>query len=139
MAWTNVDLKDVSTQIELLPQGVYTFEIAPGAKYDERNGAIKLSATVVGEGEFVGKRVFFSYPDPESVSSAGKPMKWSATAFKRLTQALGEDPSQGEDHVAYLNRIAGSRFATSITHTPATDQYPNPSVSVNLFNVRPAA
>src|ERR1700675_76509 len=119
MPWTNVNLSDVSTQLELIPAGTYTFELAPGAKLDEK-GNLRVSATIVQDGEFTGKRVFFSYPDPESVSSKGKINSWSATAFKRFTQAIGEEPAPGESYDAYLNRIAGAHFQTSITHTPVT-------------------
>ena len=138
MPWQNVVLSDISTQLELVPVGTYTFELAPGAKFDEK-GNLRVSATIVNDGEFTGKRVFFSYPDPESISKAGKVNSWSATALKRLTQAIGEDPQEGESLDTYLNRVAGAHFQTNITHTPATEQYPNPSVNVNIFNPKPAA
>lgn len=138
MAWTNVDLKNVSTQLELIPEGTYTLELAPGTKYDEKNGAVRASASIVGDGEFTGKRVFFSYPDPESISSKGKVNTWSAVALKRLIESLGVDQNEGEDVVEFLNRISGNRFAGTIKHQPATEQYPA-SASLNLFNVKPAA
>lgn len=137
MSWQNIDLKDVSTQDALMPAGTYTFELSAGAKYDEK-GALRASATVTGSGEFVGKRVFLSFPDPETISSKGKPNTWSATALKRLEQAIGIDENEGEDHADYLNRVAGNRFQTSVVATPATDQYP-PGIQVSLFNFKPAA
>jgi len=137
LSWQNIDLKDVSTQVELLPAGVYTFELSPGAKYDDK-GAIRASATVNGHGEFTGKRVFFSYPDPESISSKGKVNSWSAVALKRLEQAIGIEINPGEDKVEYLNRVAGNHFQGTVTITPANEQYPA-SVSLGLFNVKPAA
>jgi hypothetical protein len=137
LSWQEIDLKDVSTQVELLPAGVYNFELSPGAKYDEK-GSIRTSATVNGHGEFTGKRVFFSYPDPTSVSRAGKINSWSAVALKRLEQALGIDINPGEDKVEYLNRVAGTHFQGTVTITPANENYPA-SVNLNLFNVRPSA
>src|ERR1700690_2778624 len=107
MSWANIDLKNVSTEFELVPEGKYTLELSSGAKYND-NGTILASATIVSEGEFAGKRVLFSYPDPESTSSKGKVQSWSAVAFKRLTQAIGVDVNEGEDHAAYLNRVAGN-------------------------------
>lgn len=137
MSWQEIDLKDISTSEQLLPEGTYNFELSPGAKYDER-GSIRASATVNGHGEFTGKRVFFSFPDPTSISSKGKPNSWSAVALKRFEQALGIDINPGEDKVEYLNRIAGTHFQTSIKVSPPTDQYPA-SVQVSLFNFKPGA
>src|SRR5882672_6516611 len=137
MSWQEIDLKDVSTAVELLPAGTYNFELSPGAKYDER-GSIRASATVNGSGEFTGKRVFFSFPDPTSISSKGKPNTWSAVALKRFEQALGIDINGGEDPVAYLNRVAGTHFQTSVSVTPATEQYPA-GIQVSLFNFKPSA
>lgn len=137
MGWENIDLKDISTQDALIPPGVYSFELSSGAKFDEK-GTIKTSATVNGNGEFTGKRVFFTYPDPESISAAGKVNSWSAVAFKRLEQALGVDVNEGESPVDYLNRVAGNRFQGTITHSPATEQYPA-QARLNIFNVKPAA
>ena len=139
MSWENIKLSDVSTQLELIPAGVYTFELSPGAKFDEK-GNLRVSATIVNDGEFTGKRVFFSYPDPESISAkTGKVNNWSATALKRFTEALGADYQDGELPDALLNRVAGAHFQTAITHTAPTDQYPNPSINVNIFNMKPAA
>lgn len=120
-----------------MPAGTYTFELSAGAKFDER-GALRASATVNGHGEFTGKRVFFSFPDPETISSKGKPNTWSATALKRFEQAIGIEINPGEDKAEYLNRVAGNRFQTSVVVTPATDQYPA-GIQVSLFNFKPAA
>lgn len=124
--------------LEVIPPNTYTFELSPGAKIDEK-GNLRASATIVNDGEFTGKRVFFSYPDPEGFSSLGKSNQWSAVAFKRFTQAVGEDIQEGEAPDAYLNRIAGAHFQTSTTLSVPTEQYPNPGVQVNLFKVKPAA
>lgn len=138
MPWQNVNLSDVSVQDQIIPVGTYTFELAPGAKFDEK-GNLRTSATIVNDGEFTGKRMFFSYPDPEGISSKGKSQAWSATAFKRLTVAIGEDPQDGESLDGYLNRVAGARFQSNVTHSAPTDAYPNPSANLNIFNPRPAA
>ena len=135
MSW-NVLWSEVSTQDAVVPEGRYTLELAPGAKFVE-GGALKASASVISEDEFNGKRVFFSYPNPEGVSSQGKSFAWSKTAFKRLISAIGIDPEPGEPEDAYLNRVAGNRFRGQIRHR-TQEGYPT-QAELNLFNVQPAA
>lgn len=137
MGW-NVKWDEVSGQDAIIPAGTYTLELAPGARFAE-NGSLKASASVVTEGEFAGKRVFFSYPDPEGTSSNGKSFAWSKTAFKRLISAIGIDPEVGEAEDAYLNRVAGNRFRGQIRHSAVTEQYPTAQAELNLFNVAAAA
>jgi hypothetical protein len=134
MSW-NVKWSEVSAQDAIIPEGKYTLELAPGAKFLE-NGALKTSASVVNDGEFTGKRVFFSYPNPELSSSQGKSFAWSKTAFKRLISAIGIDPEEGEAEDAYLNRVSGNRFTGQIRHR-AQEGYPT-QAELNLFNVSPA-
>jgi hypothetical protein len=135
MSW-NVKWSDVSAQDAIIPEGKYTLELAPGAHFLD-TGALKTSASVISENEFNGKRVFFSYPNPEGTSSAGKSFAWSKTAFKRLISAIGVDPEEGESEDSYLNRVAGSRFTGQIRHR-AQEGYPT-QAELNLFNVSPAA
>jgi hypothetical protein len=138
MSGWNVKWDEVSGQDSIIPEGTYTLEVAPGARFNEQ-GSLKASASVVDGGEFTGKRVFFSYPNPDGVSNGGKSFAWSKTAFKRLITALGEDPQEGEPEDAYLNRVAGNRFRGQIRHSKPNDQYPNAQAELNLFNVGPAA
>jgi hypothetical protein len=138
LSWQNIDLKNVSTEIKAIPDATYTLEINPGTKKNERD-TVLVSATVAQDGEFTGRKVYFSYPDPESVSAGGKIYSWSAVAFMRLVQALGVDLNDGEEPEAYLNRVAGSRFQAPVNTTPATDEYPQPRTNVKIFNVKPAA
>jgi hypothetical protein len=135
MSW-NVKWSDVSAQDAIVPEGKYTLELAPGAHFQE-NGGLKTSASVISENEFNGKRVFFSYPNPEGTSSAGKSFAWSKTAFKRLISAIGVDPEEGESEDSYLNRVAGSRFTGQIRHR-TQEGYPT-TAELNLFNVSAAA
>lgn len=133
MSWETIDLTSVSTALEIIPEKTFTFELLPGAKYDERDpNRISCQAAIVQDGEFTGRRIFFSYPDP-SVK------EWSPKALKRLEQAIGIDIERGEDPVTYLNRVAGNHFMTNVTHSKPTDEYPNPRANLNLFNVKPAA
>lgn len=138
MSWRNIDLKNISLDNELIPAGTYVLEISPGAKFNDF-GTLQVQARVADEGEFKGKVVFFSYPDPEGVSKDGKPMAWSATAFKRLTVAIGDDPLEGESPDTYLNRVAGSRVSMPVVHTVPTDEYPTIRLNPRIFNVKPAA
>jgi hypothetical protein len=132
-AWQSIDLSKVNPNLEIVPAGTYTFSLS-GAKYGFNDpNRIEATATIVSEGEFAGRKLFFSYPDPSRPKC-----DWSPKALKRLMQAIGEDPTEGEDPVAYLNRIAGSHFNASVRHTKPTDEYPNPRAELNVFNVSPA-
>jgi len=103
-AWQNHDLSDVPTGRELLPGGNYTFEVVQGtAKFGKFDpNAVEFRAAVVG-GEFNGRPVFISYPDPDK-------QDWSLTAFKRLTVALGVEIAKGEGPIDYLGRVGGLHF-----------------------------
>lgn len=136
MSW-NIKWSEVNTQDETIPVGSYTFELAPGARYNEA-GALKFSVTVVDGGEFTGRRLFPSFPNPEGTSAAGKSFAWSKTCFKRLITAIGVEPEEGEAEDHYLNRVAGSRFRSSIKHR-VSEEYPQPQAELNLFNFGPAA
>lgn len=140
MSWTNYDLTTVNPNMEIIPSGAYTFQIL-GAKYDEKGaGRLEVTATIVTEGDFTGRKMYFSFPDPDSISSrTGKKNDWSAKALKRLEQSLGVDSAPGEDPVSYLNRAAGNRFSAPVKHSKPTDEYPNPRAEVDIFNFSPAA
>ena len=137
MSWTNINIKEINpAQLDLVAPGTYVFAINTGAKYNER-GAILASANIESDGEFRGKKMLFSYPDPESLSQDGKLQTWSSVAFKRLEVALGEDVQEGEDPVQYLNRIAGAKFAAGVT--VKEDNTGTKRSNISLLNVKPAA
>ena len=126
--WATIDLVDVNPAMDILPEKQFTFEILPGAKYDDRNpDTISLQVAVTADSEFSGRRVFLNYYADE------------AKALKRLEQAIGIDAESGEDSVAYLNRAAGGRFQTSIKHSKPTEQYPNPKAFLQKWTVKPAS
>ena len=109
MSWTNIDLTKINpSDLNLVADGVYSFELNPGAKFNEYGG-IYASATIVSDGEFKGKRVSFSYPNPDEYN-------WSAPALVRLVHATGNEVQEGEDGPTVLNRIAGSHFSTKIVN-----------------------
>lgn len=138
MAWTEINLKDVKPEVrEEIPLGSYTFELMPGAKFDDY-GAVSVSAAVVSEGDARGRRAFFSFPDPTSVSQAGKPKSWSAQALKKFEIALGTDAEDGESPTDYLNRVAGSRFGAEVKLSTRTRQDGSPRHEVNIFSFVPA-
>lgn len=137
MSWTNVNIREVNPNLlDLVAAGTYVFSINSGAKYNDR-GAILASATIESDGEFRGKRMLFSYPDPESTNSAGKVQTWSSVAFKRMEVALGQDIEEGEDPVAYLNRVAGSKFSAGVV--VKEDETGTKRSNIQLLNVKPAA
>lgn len=137
MSWQNINIKEINpAQLDLVAPGSYVLALNTGAKYNER-GAILASATIESDGEFRGKRMLFSYPDPESTSSEGKLQAWSSVALKRLEGAVGQDVAEGEDPVDYLNRIAGAKFTANVT--VKEDSTGTKRSNIQLLNVKPAA
>lgn len=138
MSWTNFNLKDINPNMEAIPPKKYNWELLSGAKYDEKE-RIVVSAAIVNDGEFTGRRLTFSYPNPEGFSQAGKKNDWSGKMLKRLEQAIGIECSDGEDPVDYLNRVAGNRFSAPAKHGKVSEEYPTPRTELDIFNVSPAA
>jgi len=139
MAWTSFDLTTINPNAEVIAEGVYTFQLS-GAKYGERDpNRIECSATIATEGDYMGRKMFFSYPDPESINSKGQKNSWSAKALKRLEQSLGVEATAGEDPVAYLNRAAGVRFSAPVKLGRTSPEYPEAKAEINIFSVGPAA
>lgn len=123
MGFVDVKLSDVELdKPSPVTKGEYTFQLAPGAAYriNQYTGVeeLNVSASVASEGDFQGRRVFWSYPDPTAIGKkSGKPMSWSAQALKKFELALGEDSLPGEDPATYLNRVAlngNVRFGASM-------------------------
>lgn len=140
MAWQNVDLSTVNPNIEMIPEKSFTWELLPGAHYDARDpGRIVAQAAIVQDGEFTGRRLTFSYPDPESINSKGQRNEWSAKAVRRLLDAIGYDLMPQEDPVEALNKAAGGKFSAPVKHSKPTDEYPNPRADLNIFNPKAAA
>lgn len=110
MSWETVSLADVKVEKpQPVPAGSYVFTLQPGASYrtNQFNGVEELNVRFdITEGEFAGRPVFVTYPDPTALNSKGQPMSWSAQALKVLELALGQDAMPGEDTAAYLNRVA---------------------------------
>jgi predicted nucleotidyltransferase len=128
MSWHDVDLTKINPNLELIPAKKYTFELLPGAKYDDRNpDQLVINVAIVNDGEFSGRRLFVNYKPGEE------------KALKRLEQAMGVDATESEDPVAYLNRAAGGRFMSGVVHSAPSDEYPNPKAFFQKWNVAPAA
>jgi hypothetical protein len=137
MSWSTINFKEVNpATVDVIPEGTYTFRLNNGAKYADSQ-AILASATIESDGEFRGKRVLFSYPDPESLDKNGKVQDWSKVAFKRLEVALGQDVEDGEDPVAYLNRVAGGVFMAGVK--VREDNSGTKRSNLQILNVKPAA
>jgi hypothetical protein len=111
-AWTEVDLSTIPTDNAIIPEGKYTFELLPGARYSKWDaGRIEFAGKVSG-GEFPNKVIYSSYPDPEKVGN------WVHGVFVRMQNAAGEgyEIEPNEDPVAYLNRVAGIHFVAKVLH-----------------------
>lgn len=129
MSWQNIDLTTIPTGLEILPKGEYTFSILPGSKFNDKDPGRVDFTLAVAIGEFVGKRVYASYPNPDNYP-------WSPTAFKRLVEAVGTDVEAGETPVAYLNRVANLHVNFPIEHK--VDSQGVDRANINLFKPRPA-
>lgn len=133
MSW-NVNLAEVNPQLETIPAQEFTFSLV-GAKYSDRDPEkIEVTATIASEGPFQGRKVFFSYPDPQKY-------QWSPKVLKRLEQALGVDATDGEDPVVFLNRVSGHRFMSNMQHRSYTPEGGSEvtKAELNIFNTKPAA
>lgn len=134
MSWTDIDLANVSTAPEIIPESkdgeAYTFQLLPGAKRASFDPEAISVRAAIAEGEFAGRQLFFTYPNPAVRT-------WSPRAFKILVESLGEDLTPGEHPVEYLNRVAGLRFSAPVKHRK--DDTDTTRVDVQLFKVRPAA
>jgi hypothetical protein len=137
MAWTEINLEGISTEMERLPEGNYVFELLPGAVYNKWDNQKVDVAAKVSEGEFTGRVNYFSYPDPAK-------QDWSPQAFKRLEIAIvkngGEPIVEGEDPVAYLNKetSVGKKFIAKVTHREFTNKDGEKETKVDLktFSVK---
>lgn len=128
--WAEIDLTTVSTQMEVLPEGEYTFQILPGAKFSDRDaGKVEFQAAVAA-GEHAGRRVFLSYPNPAEYD-------WAPRQFKRMVEVLGADIQKGEGPTEYLNRVQGLRFGAPVIHK--IDSQGVTRANVNLSKVKAAA
>jgi hypothetical protein len=128
MSWQDINLQSINPNLDIIPAKKYTFEILNGAKFDDRNpDNVSVSVAIAEDGEFRGRRLYATYA-PED-----------AKALKRLSVAIGIDFEENEGPVDYLNRVAGSRFTTNVTHSKPNDQYPNPKAFLNKWNPSPAA
>jgi len=146
MGFENVTLADIQLdKPSALPFGEYVFDLLPGTevRVNKFGGEeLNVSAAVV-EGDYKGRRVFWNYPDPTSVSKEGKPKTWSGQAMKKLEIALGIDSLPGEASKDYFNRVAMNgqgRFAASIVpenKIRAGETEPRPTFGI--FTVKPAA
>lgn len=129
MSWQNIDLTSIPTGLEILPKGEYTFSILPGSKFNDKDaGRVDFTLAVVS-GEFVGKRIYASFPNPDNYP-------WSPTAFARLVQAVGTDAEIGESPVSYLNRVANLHVNYPVTHK--ADSAGVDRANINLFGPKPA-
>jgi len=133
MSWENLDLKAIPTGFELLPKGSYVFSILPGARRNDKDPERVDFTLAVAEGEFAGKRIFASFPNPDEYT-------WSPTTFARLVEALGvevEPTETGtEGVVAYLNRVANLHVGYDVSHK--ADKTGVDRANINMFKPRPA-
>lgn len=132
MSWNDVNLAGINITIEPVAIGEYTFELNPGTKMSEDGKRIEASATIVGDSPFAGRKMFFSYPDPQTYD-------WSPRVLRRLVNALGVEPVEGESPVETLSRAANLRFAAPVKDGKTSEAYPTPKRELDIFKVKAAA
>jgi hypothetical protein len=138
MGWVNLKADEVSPFQEPIAIGDYDFQLL-GATLDNASNRLNIKAVIASDGEYTGRRVRFSFPDPDQYD-------WAPRVFARLREALGVTALPGEEPLTYLNRAAenGGRFGAQITHreyVPEGGDPNTPQVSsdVDIFNFRVAA
>lgn len=137
MSWNDVDLKSVSVTLEPVAIGDYVFQLNAGTKRSDNDpDKIECSATVA-EGQFAGRRIYFSYPSPQRFD-------WAPRVLKRLVMALGVDANEGEHPVDLLNRAVSelggnARFMAPVKDGKTSEAYPTPKRELDIFKVRAAA
>jgi len=138
MAWAEINISGISDEMEQLPEGSYVLALLNGAKFGQWDkNKIELAAKVV-EGEYTGRVVYFSYPDPGTKD-------WSPAALKRLINALvadGADPiADNQDPIEYLNQetVVSHKFIAPVVAQTYTGQdgEEKTKVTIKLFKVRP--
>lgn len=123
MSWQNIDMSNVPTGRELLPKGDYTVEVLSGAaagKFD--SNAVEVPLAVSG-GEFSGRRLFMSFPDPDKYD-------WSPTAVARVAQAIGVEFAEGEGPIAYFNRVQGMHFVLTVSQKNDKNDVPRQQLQI---------
>ena len=130
-----INWKEVAVVPNIYPEGNFVFQLL-GGKIDDK-GRVVVSTTFA-DGELVGKRFSYSYPNFETPAGEA----WGKMEFRRLQIALGQDPLDGEDEADYLNRLAGSTFGARIYHDkswiPDGETEPKPQAKLKFSSVRPA-
>jgi len=157
MGLVELKLSDVKLSKPAGPDaGRYTLVLVPTAEVRKNkftnNDELNLSASI-SDGEFSGRRVFWTYPDPATIGADGKPFAWSVQAMKKLQICLGLEPYDEESLADYFNRAAlsdNNRFSASLEPetrknkaTGEREPYvrsgkTEPENALNIFSVQPA-
>lgn len=127
--WQNINMSDIPTGRELLPKGDYEVEILGGAaagKFDPNAVEVPLA---VAKGEFAGRRLFMSFPDPDKYD-------WAPTAVKRVSVAIGAEFAPEEHPIAYFNRVQGMHFVLGVDIK--NDKNEVPRQQLGILNPKPA-
>lgn len=109
MSWENTQLSEVvesaKTPFTPIPEGTYKLRLL-GVKPDTYRPTDLAMDFQIAEGQYAGRRIFPTLPDP-SVKS------WALNAAKKLADALGvtQDTANGETIPAMLNRAASNGHA----------------------------
>ena len=150
MGFETVILADVKLEkTKQPPTGTYIFQLLPTAEVrpNKFTGVEELNlSAAIAEGDFSGRRVFWTYPDPSSLGKDGKPLTWSTQAMKKLEVVLGIDSNEGESSRDYFNRAASTGNARFSAYFGPNAKHPytpvgadEPNNELNIFSVKPSA
>lgn len=136
MGWQNFSLKDVNPNYENVPEGTYTYQVAPGAKVNDY-GDLKFMLHIISPGPEKGRTTFLNFPDPEKEG-----MAWVSKSLKVFEQIIGieQDHDAGESITDWALRVGANqaRFTAPLTHKKYTDKATgDPKVS-EFINIRKA-
>lgn len=142
MSWENADLSQVVEQAKTpftpIPEGVYKLRLL-GAKPDNYNPTSLALDFAVAEGQYAGRRIFPTLPDP-SVKT------WSLGAASKLASALGitQNKESGEGIQEMFNRAATNGQAlvqaqVTVEDFTKRDGTPGSNNKVQLFSFEATA
>lgn len=137
MSWQEIDLASITDEMDTIPNGQYVFELITGTKYGKFDPNKLEVPAKIAEGEFKGRIVYLSYPDPAKKS-------WSPAAVKRLEMALVKDGaaaiSDNQDPTVFFNQddVVGHKFISVYETREYTgnDGEQKKASDVKLFKVR---
>ena len=136
MAWGDIDLSEVDNGDLVLPEDTnYNFALVSAKVNNFDTEKVDVVAKVLDgpyDKKFVGKVVYFSYPDPHKY-------EWSTQLVAKLAKQMKIPFDKGENVITYFNRAskAGGSFMAPVKHRVVeVDGLPETRSELNIFGVK---